>query len=102
MENRLKKMRKLRKLSQEELGNMVGASKMQIWRLERGDRQLTQKWLEKISKALNCSVLDILPENQNEIVENDEFSNLSEEEKNLIRTFRKIKEAEINETAKAE
>jgi putative transcriptional regulator len=98
MENRLKEIRKSRKITQEELGEMIGSTKMHIWRLERGDRQLTQKWLLKISKALNCSILDILPQSDsnNQNIEKDEFSDLSEEEKNLIRTFRKVKETSEN------
>lgn len=99
MENRLKEIRKQRKITQEQLGEMVGATKMQIWRLERGDRQLTQKWLSRLSKALDCSIADILPKSDADIIKakENEFSDLSEEEKNLIRTFRKLKESNTSE-----
>lgn len=92
MKNRIKEIRKKRKLTQEELANLVGVSKQQIFRLEKGVRKLTQEWLIKISKALNCNIEDLLDKSDIPSIKQDEFSVLTEEEKNLIRTFRKIKE----------
>lgn len=98
MSNRIKDIRKQQKMTQDELALMVGTSKQNIWFLENGYRKLNQVWLIKISKALNCSISDLLPKSEADIIKakEDEFTDLSEEEKNLIRTFRKVKETSEN------
>lgn len=95
MKNRVAEIRKLRGLTQDKLAELVGITKQQIWNLEKGRRKLHQEWLIKIAKALNCNIEDLLDKSDAENIKyNDEFAFLSEEEKNLIRTFRKIKENE--------
>lgn len=87
--NRIRAMRNARNMTQEELAEKVNTTKQQIWRLENGQRQLTQEWLVRLSKALNCSIVDLLVKRDDE---DEEFAFLTEEEKNLIRTFRKYQE----------
>lgn len=53
MKNRLAEIRTACGLSQEELGELVGASRVQISRLENAKRQLTQRWMDRITKSLN-------------------------------------------------
>ncbi len=62
MKNQLKKIRLSKKLSQEELGELVGAEKSQISKLESGKTKLHSGWIEKLSIVLNVSPADILGE----------------------------------------
>lgn len=52
MGNRIKELRKRAKISQEKLGDAVGTSRSQIVKLERGERRLTQEWMERLAKPL--------------------------------------------------
>lgn len=60
MKNRIKEFRKKAKLTLAELAELAGTSAQQIFRLENGDRKLTQEWLNVLSKALKCSATDLL------------------------------------------
>lgn len=60
--NKIKEIRKKKKLSQERLGNMVGTTKQHIGRLESGKSNLSDVWLERLSKAFNCTKAEILGE----------------------------------------
>jgi transcriptional regulator with XRE-family HTH domain len=61
MNNKIKEIRKQRGLTQPELAKKVGTSRSQITKLERGERQLTQHWMERIAAALECNPQDLLP-----------------------------------------
>lgn len=50
--NRIKQVRKSRGLSQADLGKLCNTSDQQISRLESGQRQLTEEWMNKIGAAL--------------------------------------------------
>lgn len=52
--------RKLRKLSQPQLGELVGVSFQQIQRYERGENSLSVPMLLKIAEALNVRPEDLL------------------------------------------
>jgi transcriptional regulator with XRE-family HTH domain len=52
MPNHLRAARIAAGLTQDELAERAGTSKVQISRLERGDRRLTVDWLERIGNAL--------------------------------------------------
>lgn len=56
----LQKARKRRKLTQAALGKKVGAHKITISRLERGDRQPSMDMLQKLAKALKVNVRELL------------------------------------------
>lgn len=62
MKYRVKEYRKLRKLTQENLGNMVGISQEQIARIESGTCDMTLKQMDKIAKALGVKPYELLPE----------------------------------------
>lgn len=60
MKNRIDEIRKQRKLTLEKLAEKCGTSLNQIYKLIRGERRLTLDWLNRIAKALNCSVADLI------------------------------------------
>lgn len=59
--NRIREWRERRDLTQDALAEASGTSKMQISRLERGERRLTQGWMERIAAVLDCRPADLLP-----------------------------------------
>jgi len=59
--NRIRALREERGLTQDVLAERIGTSKMQVSRLERGERRLTQGWMEKIGAALACHPAELLP-----------------------------------------
>lgn len=59
--NRIREWRERRDLTQDALADATGTSKMQISRLERGERRLTQGWMERIAEVLGCRPADLLP-----------------------------------------
>lgn len=61
MKYRIKEYRKLRKLTQDDLGNMVGLSQAQIARIEAGTSDITLEQMEKIANALNVKPFELLP-----------------------------------------
>ena len=60
MVNFLKSIRKEAGLSQPKLAQLINTTPQQIGMLEKGKRQLTQQWLERLSEALNCTPSEIL------------------------------------------
>ena len=62
---KIKSIRKLKKISQQELGNMLGVSQAMIAQYENGKRIPKIETLIKIAEALDCEVSDI---NENIIV----------------------------------
>ncbi len=60
MSNNIKMLREAKALSLEALGKLCNTDASQIYRLETGERQLTQKWMEIISKALECRPSDLI------------------------------------------
>ncbi len=60
---RLRYYRKLRGLTMQALAEEVGTSQQQIDRLEKGKRRLTIEWLQKLSDALQCEIVDLMPDN---------------------------------------
>lgn len=56
----VKKFRKRLKLTQEELGNLAGLHKTYISSVEHGERNISLVNIYNISKALKCSVCDLV------------------------------------------
>lgn len=56
----LQKIRKDRRLSQEQLAAMSGVSRVQIARIEAGRTNPTAQTLKKLSTALACSVGELI------------------------------------------
>lgn len=59
--NRIRELRERRDMTQDALATAAGTSKMQISRLERGERRLTQNWMERIAAALGVHPAELLP-----------------------------------------
>lgn len=60
MPNRLADIRKKRKLSQQQLADLVESHSVTISKLERGVMQMTGPWLERLAEALQVDAADIL------------------------------------------
>ena len=60
MANRLKILRKRRKLTQERLGEMLGVSHATIQRLENGIIELTESRVYELAKALDVKPWEVL------------------------------------------
>jgi len=58
--NRLAELRLRAGLTQSELAEKLGTDKMQISRLERGERRLTFQWQERLAAFFKCSTDDLL------------------------------------------
>lgn len=66
MKNRIKELRSARGITQEKLAELCDTSTPQIQRLESGNRQLNNKWIERISAALNVAPHDLFASGTNE------------------------------------
>ena len=84
---RLKELRKLKKLTQEQLAELVGLDPKQICRIENGGCFTTFETLEKIAKIFNVNISDLfycehkkpkdaLIKEMNEIFENASDENI--------------------------
>ena len=60
--NKLKEIRTKYKISQAELARRLDTTQGQVCRLEISTRQLTENWLERLSKALGCTKAELLGE----------------------------------------
>ena len=61
MKNRIAELRsKANNMTQQQLADMVGSVSLTISRLERGERQLSQKWMERLAPFLNCKPEDLI------------------------------------------
>lgn len=78
--NRLKALRTARGLTQEELARRANTTVGQIWKLEHGHRQLTEKWLRRLADALACQPAEIF----------DPASALSVNESALLAAYREL------------
>lgn len=59
--DKIKKIRQKRKMSQEELAFESGLHRTYISDIERGTRNVSIRNIEKIAKALNVSLKEIMP-----------------------------------------
>lgn len=58
--NRIRELRMVRGMSQEELAGLVGCSKMQISGLERGKPKLDILWMQRLCAPLGVAPADLL------------------------------------------
>lgn len=86
-DNRLRQLRKQARLTQTELGELVGLHQTQIGNLENGSRNLTIEWARRIAKALGCTVADLLDDEDNP-------DRLTADERTLIASYRAAGEAQ--------
>lgn len=69
MDFRLKHVRKQRGLTLAELAARIGTTADQLSRLERGERQVTLGWLERIARGLNVEPVSLIG---GEVIDDDE------------------------------
>jgi transcriptional regulator with XRE-family HTH domain len=60
MSNHLRELRQKAGLSQEALARLMGTTRSQLNKLERGERRLTEKWIERAAKALGVPMARII------------------------------------------
>lgn len=60
-ENRIRYLRKLRKLTQVELAERLGVSHSAVQKLEAGTVDLDTKWMKQLSTALDVKPYELLP-----------------------------------------
>lgn len=58
--NKIQILRKIKNLSQEELAHICGLHRTYIGMIERGEKNITLKSIEKLSKALDINISDLL------------------------------------------
>lgn len=58
--NRIREIRESVHLTQEELADLVGTTGNTISRLELGEQQLTQHWMQLLSEKLGCRPADLI------------------------------------------
>jgi transcriptional regulator with XRE-family HTH domain len=86
-DTRIRELRKQAGLTQAELGEAVGLHQTQIGNLENGSRNLTLEWARRIARVLDCSVADLLGEDDNP-------DRLTPEERELIAAYRQASAAQ--------
>ena len=60
MANRIREWRQRRAVSVQQLASRVGTSRQQVYKLERGERRLTEGWMRRLAAALGCHPADLL------------------------------------------
>lgn len=58
--NRIRDLREAKGLTQDQLASLAETTGATISRLESGERQLTQDWMERVARALRVSPSDLL------------------------------------------
>ena len=89
--NRIKELRKLKHITQNEIAEKLGVSQAQVARLEVGVNDMSTEQMRKIASILGVKTYELLPlEEQPET--------LTDEEQEILRIFRKSKGNNSNET----
>lgn len=76
--NRVRFWRDQAKLNQEKLGNLVGLSKVQISRIELGQRDLNFGYARRIAAALKVTTADLLTEIDNPVAADPQLREIAE------------------------
>jgi transcriptional regulator with XRE-family HTH domain len=63
--NRVNQLRRERGLTQQQLADAVGCSKMQVSGIERGKREFSYSMMQRFAAALGVSVADLLGQKDN-------------------------------------
>jgi len=71
--NRVREIRKLKGLTQQELAARLGISQAQIARLESGASDMTIEQMSLFAKALNCEPWELLPKEMQPNINQQEF-----------------------------
>lgn len=103
MNERLKILRKEKKLSQEEFGKKLGVTKASISRLESGINNLTEQMLKSICREFNVNYLwltegigEMFSDNESEIMARIDYIMTGENDiaKRTFKAFSKLDESE--------
>lgn len=89
IEEQIKILRKEKHLSQQEMADKIGMHRVQYTRLELGKSEITVHMLERISKALEVSLVDLIQGNPTEDV--------NSYDKTLIEKLKMIEQLEENQ-----
>lgn len=68
MNNNIRLIRMKRGMTQIALANAIGTSRGMLIGLEKGEKKLYQKWLEKISHALECTPEQLISPNKSKMI----------------------------------
>lgn len=79
--NRIRELRKARRISQRQLSELAGISQPAISQFENDTRPLSLDWMRVFARIFNCAPADLMDGGDNP-------DRLSEEEKRLIANFR--------------
>lgn len=79
--NRLRFLRKLAKITQDELAELTGVSQPAISQLENGTRSMDIQWMRTFARALGCAPADLLDDEDNP-------DRLAEAERVLVERYR--------------
>jgi SOS-response transcriptional repressor LexA len=60
MKNRIKALREAQSLSQDDLAKRAGTTRQQIFRLEKNQRRLSDVWIERLARALDCDPTELI------------------------------------------
>lgn len=63
--NRIREWREAREMTQEQLGDAIGLTKVQISRMELGSRGLLLEWMQRIAVVLEVTTADLLKADDN-------------------------------------
>ncbi|MBC6686658.1 helix-turn-helix domain-containing protein [Wolbachia pipientis] len=85
---RIKEWRLIRGYTQKDLANEVGITNQGIYEYEQGRAAVSLEMLDEIAKVLSISIIDLLPES-------DEDSEVEEKLSNLIEEYKKIESREL-------
>jgi transcriptional regulator with XRE-family HTH domain len=64
MKNSIAAVRRRKGLTLDAVAKAAGTTKSQIQKLEKGERRLTLAWMERLARALDISIFDLLPANE--------------------------------------
>lgn len=92
-DNRIREIRIDRGLSQQALADAVGTSKTQISKLEKSQRRLTDEWMRRLARALECHPAELMMDCTT--------SSLSSREEELLVLFRGLSEPQQEAFVKA-
>jgi transcriptional regulator with XRE-family HTH domain len=65
MPNRIRELRKARGMTLEQLGDRIGCGVTMMSDLERGQRELSYYWMQKLAKVLKVQAADLFLEKDN-------------------------------------
>jgi len=60
MTNRIREIRQSRNMSLQQVADRVGTTRAQVMRLETGERRLTDTWMYRLGRALDCHPAEFL------------------------------------------